>query len=67
MPIDMSEEKETIPAKTVYNPQSLSGEIPVGKTLKIETSPDGVEILTAEASNGKALKYTITVSLEEVE
>lgn len=63
--IDGNDGKEVIPEKTVYKAVTLSGTVPVGKTLKVQTSPTGVEIYKIKPGNGVALKYAITVAIEE--
>jgi len=40
-------------------------EIPAGKSLKIETSPDGEDILNAEVPAGKTWKTIIIVEIVE--
>jgi len=39
--------------------------IPAGKTLKIETSPDGEDILSAEVPEGKSWSTIIIVEIAE--
>lgn len=65
-PVGLDDIKEIIPEKVVYNPQTLSVRVPAGKTLKIETTPDGTEVLSITASNGTDLIADITVSIKDV-
>lgn len=63
--IDMSKERTVIPEKVVYKPKTLTGTIPPGKTLKIETGQKDGRLLTAKAPENKSLSYSITVALKE--
>jgi len=65
MTIDMSEEKNTIPEETVYNPQALTIKIPAGKRLRMVTVPDGELFLVAPADGDTDLIAVITVNLRE--
>lgn len=64
MAINMSEER-VVTEKVTYNPQTLTGVIPAGKLIKIETGQKDGRLLTAKAPENKSLSYTITVALEE--
>ena len=64
-PVDLDDVKEVIPERVVYNPQTLTITIPAGKTLRIETSPQGEDFLSLEAANRTDLVATITVSIRE--
>ena len=53
------------------NPAAINGTggasitVPAGKSLKIETSPNGTEVLDAECPAGKQWKVHISVFIEE--
>ena len=57
----------TVPARLMGGTETLSGEIPAGKALKIDTSPQGEELVDALVPAGKKCIYSISVSLELVD
>lgn len=64
-PIDLDDVRQTIPERVIYDPQTLEVHIPAGKTLRIETTPDGEEPVEITASNGTDLIATIIVIIKE--
>jgi len=59
--------KVSFPAIAAKSNYSGSGEVEVsgGKHLKIETTPDGLDILDAVVPGGKLWKVKIDISIEE--
>lgn len=53
-----------VTAQTVHY-GSATFAVPVGKTLKIETSPAGVDVLTATCPAGKAWTANVVVQIVE--
>ena len=56
--------KSIQPAKTVLSGSEILT-IPAGKDFKIETSPDGEEILNETVPTGKSWLVRITVDISE--
>ena len=62
MAIELSE--KVVTAKTVYDGDD-SFVLAAGKTLTIETSPDGDEVYSAEVPAGKSWSVTVYLKIEE--
>jgi len=64
MPDLMNLASREVAAKTVkYG--SYTFDVPVGKTLKIETSPQGLDVLIEAVPAGKTWSVTVTVEIQE--
>lgn len=62
----------TLDRDVIVAQEKLHGEeadvvIPAGKRLRIETTPDGVEILDALVPSGKQWTATVSVSIDETD
>ncbi len=55
-----------IPERTTGGTKVYTIEVPEGKELKLETSPDGENFFTLTPSTGKKLVVQITAYVEEV-
>ena len=60
--VDINESKQTLDS---YPSQVLDGEIPAGKTFKIETTPSGQEIARGIVPAGKKWRYKIALTIIE--
>jgi hypothetical protein len=65
MAIDLNALKVTEPERVRYETETMTGEVAAGKTLKIDTSPLGVEIAAGVVPVGKVWAYQIVVSIIE--
>jgi len=61
---ELALEEETLPARTTYQ-GSTSVSLAAGKNLKIETSPDGEELLNTNVPAGKSWLVSINVYVQE--
>jgi len=55
----------TIPEQVIKSGSEDALEVVAGKSLKIETSPDGIDILDEEVPAGKVWVVTISVQIKE--
>ena len=58
--------RRTLPARTKLTGEQGDLVVAAGQTLVIETSPGGVEVLSAECPAGKTWRVSISVSIDEV-
>lgn len=61
MPEDLFNSEVVIPATTVHKIKRLNFTVPAGKTLKIETTPDGKELGSGTVPAGQECDVTITI------
>ena len=56
-------------AQAAYTAKQATGAVSVtaGQSLKVETAPDGVDMLDAECPAGKVWVATVTVSIKETD
>ena len=60
------EVKQNLPAQKTMGLDTTAFDIGPGKTLKIETTPDGTELLNETVPAGKVWKLTLQVRVAEV-
>lgn len=65
MAITLTEHNYT--AKVIRSGQDMEVSIPVGKTLTVETTPDGQEILSATCPPGKVWVARVIVEITETD
>lgn len=62
--MDLFNSEITIPAQTVHRIKRLNACIPAGKTLKIETTPDGVELGSGVVPAGQECDVQISIAVK---
>ncbi|KKL60797.1 hypothetical protein LCGC14_2201750 [marine sediment metagenome] len=55
----------TLPARTKLTGEDTTIVILSGGSIKVETSPGGIEVLNATCPTGKTWKVAISVSIDE--
>lgn len=65
--ITMDDLVDVVPAKTKGSTDTITGSMAAGKSLKIETYPNGVELVDAIVPAGKICNYQIVLSVELVD
>lgn len=65
MAVDLNEMLKTIPARIRGSTDTITAEVPAGKEIKIETSPDGENIAAGTVPDGKVWFINIVISIKQ--
>ena len=65
MGLDLNEEQVVLPQRVIYSPPAVTAQIAAGQTLKLETAPDGEELMAGTVPEGKKWNITNTISIVE--